>query len=134
MTITITFPDDFAPYRERVAALTQAIFDLRPGVLDDVKALEAELDERFVQPLRAEYNRVPIEQRAGNGGIDMDNEDAISRVVDAFAGVWELGLMRDIASDLADPNPQATGRNREVEQAALRYRETFVITHALAER
>ena len=122
---TIDFARDFLPYRERAAAITAAIIACEPGALDEAAILWAQLDDRFTVPLTELYEAIPAAQRYSGGAITGEGRDAIWKVVDAFAGVAELSVLRDIAMDWADPDPDVTGREREIHEAGARYRELF---------
>lgn len=89
---TISLVEDLRPYRDRAAELTAAIVACEPGALDDGRAFSDELDERFVDPLTAEYEQIPLEVRAHDRRHGIQHVDAISELIVAFAGAWDSRL------------------------------------------
>lgn len=113
---------DLAPYRARAAQLVDDIIAGRVGAFDDATELMAKLDERFVHPLTAALDAIPVGVRAGSQLHDARQHDAISGLVDAFAGMNELGVLLDYVNDWAELDDEMTGRDRELAEAGIRYR------------
>lgn len=114
---------ELRPYRERADALIEEVRAGRREAAANIGAYFAELDERFVDPLTAEYLAIPEAVRAGSVHADTDHQDACWQLIYAFAGAYELTRVRSLALEGNVPHGGETAREHEVAAWAVHYRD-----------